>query len=205
MKKFTRIICVVLCMVMAMSLPMGVSADSYTNADTTKKLELEYMEFYNNQEYYKALARNEGYTLIISVGEEYEALETARLKAEAQEIDELIPGNKTRGTTVPTSKYNVAKKQYTISGHSVQSTLYTQKKVYGAINYEMSIHNKYSATSGLTLKVTTDGFIQSGDMYFFVDPGKTVLKYGSTHHTSDLVYLAFRAPVSVDGYIKNAG
>lgn len=94
-------------MVFACALP--AAADNYEAPNTEKELKLEYMEFYENQEYYKTLAKNEGYRLVISVGKEYEDLETARLEAEAQEIDELVPGTMARGTEVPTKKYNVAK------------------------------------------------------------------------------------------------
>lgn len=196
--------CTLMAFLMFFACALPAAADNYEAPNTEKELKLEYMEFYENQEYYKTLAKNEGYRLVISVGKEYEDLETARLEAEAQEIDELVPGTMARGTEVPTKKYNVAKKQYNLAGLAVQSTLYTQKNVYGATYYEMSIHNRYKETSKLMLKVTTNGYTKSGDTDFYVNPGETVIQYGRTHYTSELVYLKFRAPVSVEGYIKNA-
>ena len=105
-----------------------VSAEEYSSERIPKELHLEYMEFYDNQDYYKNLARNQGYRLVISVGPEFEELEEARIRADNSEFDGLVPAQISRGVDVPTRKHNVAKKEYKISGRAVQSTLYTEKK-----------------------------------------------------------------------------
>lgn len=174
------------------------------SAANGKELHLEYMEFYNNQGYYKSLAKKLGYTLVISVGEEFEKLEQQRIFEESQQpvrsIDEEVAPS-TRGVSIPTKKYKITDtNQYTIDGHAVQSTLYTEKMVYGVTGYEVSIHNRYEKDTGLTLEVTTHGFLNND--YFYVDPGKTVIRYYTTHATTDTAYLEFRAPSAVDGYIK---
>ena len=69
-------------------------------------------------------------------------------------------------------------------------------------DYEISLHNRYDASSKLSFKVITHGFYGSGDSNFYVDAGKTVIEYLRTRDVNDTAYLEFRAPVSVEGYIK---
>ena len=174
------------------------------NSDNTKnELHLEYMEFYNNQEYYKDLARTQGYTLRVSVGSEYEDLEIARINESVSDEPNNYSEAITRGVEIPTNRYNIALwKQYTIKGLSVQSTLYTEKKFYGITDYEVSIYNRYDKDSDLTFLVTPHGFTKSGNNAFYVDPQETVIQYFQTMDKSHETYLEFRAPVSVEGYIK---
>ena len=204
MKRFFNFI---LGCVLFVSCAIPCAAVSNNPENTEMDLHLEYMEFYNNQEYYKNLAKTQGYTLIISVGEEYAQMETERINAAVQQNDEVLPATdapiSTYGVEVPTSKHNVSWwGKYKIDGLSVQSTLYTEKKVYGVTDYEFSLYNRYDEDSDLTFKVTTHGFNKSGDDYFYVDPGETVIRYYQTSKTSDTAYLEFRAPVNVEGYIQ---
>lgn len=46
------------------------------------------------------------------------------------------------------------------------------------------------------------GISGSGNFTFYVSPGETVIEYGRTSSSSSTMYLEFRAPVSVEGYIK---
>lgn len=69
-------------------------------------------------------------------------------------------------------------------------------------DYEISLHNRYDASSKLSFKVITHGFYGSGDSNFYVDADKTVIEYLRTRDVNDTAYLEFRAPVSVEGYIK---
>lgn len=197
-----RIISLAIVLTVILSCAVPCSARDLDAKSSNNELHLEYMEFYNNQAYYKNLARTQGYTLVISVGEEYEALEAERIRASVQsnnddKADDIMS---TRGVKIPTQKYNVITKgKYEINGTSVKDTLYTEKAFYGTTSYEVSIHSRYPRKSEIWFKCYTHGLDK--DTNFAVGPGSTVIKYLTTSLEENRFYLEFSAPVNVDGYV----
>ena len=66
----------------------------------------DYMEFYENQDYYMDLVDNQHYVLVIDVPDEYLEMEKTRIAGGA-EVNALTEGPTTRGTSVPTRAWNV--------------------------------------------------------------------------------------------------
>lgn len=201
-----RILSLVLVLTAILSCAMPCSATEFDAKSTDNEIHLKYLEFYNNQAYYKNLARTQGYTLVISVGEEFEALETERIhesvrsNSDADDMENTEDIASPRGVNIPTRKWNVVDDgKYEIDGLSVQNTLYTQKKFCGATSYEVSIHNRYSKDSHIWFHCYTHGLSQ--DTNFAIEAGKTVIKYLTTSSTENNFYLEFSAPVNVDGYV----
>lgn len=98
------------------------------------------MEFYNNQQYYKDLAKNKGLTIIIDVGEEYADLESARIANEAAQNNQLVPVVQPRTGDIPTSEWNIlqqGKKDF--RGTATNTICYTSFKYWGCTSYEEDV------------------------------------------------------------------
>lgn len=183
-------------MVLSLAIPCSATTTSETsNMEGTEIHVDEYMDFYNNQQYYKNLVA-QGYTVIVNVGEEYAEMEEARIEAESNEMDELIE-SKGRGTSVPTARWNInTEGKYSFSGSAAYSTLYLGYLIYGHDGYGTTVYNK-SETN--TLTVNAHGCIS--ERSFTVDPLTSRLEKFTMFSASNNFYLSFNAPSYFSGTI----
>lgn len=171
-----------------------------TTVDSQEKnpneLQVEYMEFYNNQQYYKDLAKNKGLTIIIDVGEEYADLESARIANEAAQNNQLVPVVQPRTGDIPTSEWNIlqqGKKDF--RGTATNTICYTSFKYWGCTSYEVSVYNSNPYKS-LSYK-----YYGTGDTSTYtLDSGKAVIRYIPLN-PSTRFYLGFYAPAEFSGYV----
>lgn len=193
LQKITAFILALLC--------LQVPTASATTVDVQEvdsmELYVEYMEFYNNQQYYKNLAKNEGYTIIINVGEEYADLENERIANEAAQIDELVSGKQARDGTVPTKEWDILNQGAKgFSGTATNTTCYTEYKYYGWTAYEVSIYN---SSSNYTLYYR---FYNTGNSTTYsLSPGTSVIQSVALNPETRF-YLGFDAPGQTTGYVE---
>ncbi len=101
----------------------------------------DYMEFYENQDYYMDLVDNQHYVLVIDVPDEYLEMEKTRIAGGA-EVNALTEGPTTRGTSVPTRAWNVnTNGTYSFSVSTAKTPIYTNYYFVGANAYRMSVLN----------------------------------------------------------------
>lgn len=164
--------------------------------ETTEELHLDYLEFYENQEYYDNLARTEGYRLVINVGEEYAALEEARIASESGSIHDLI-STTTRGANVPTQGWNIANKgPYSFKGTAQFQPIYTDVYVTGYTSYKVTAYNKSNARTPAQAWGVSGGFEP-----FSCPAHSTVIEYFVPVSSSSHFYLKFFPYVDVTGTI----
>lgn len=178
--------------------PGVVAVGMEVQSTDNDEIQVAYMEFYNNQEYYYNLAR-EGYTIIILVGEAYADVEKERLEDDSEQTNALLPGTMTRGSTVPTASWNVISLgKYDFSGSATQSSLYTNYKLCGSTSYLITVYNEYDSTS---ISGVVHG-VQESDRTFTVAPLTTMVRVYNTSSKYDYIYLGFYPPVRVSGSVK---
>lgn len=164
------------------------------------ELHLEYLEFYENQQYYKDLARTNGYRLVINVGDEYADLERARIAQEQENASSLIPVSGARGASVPTKEWDISKKgTYRFEGYANNSPLYTQYYITGWTSYEVSVYNNWDkyVTQGFAYGTTRGANV---GVNFSCDTQTTTIEYFTCKSDSHF-YLMFQQPADVEGYI----
>lgn len=200
-----QIISVVLTIIMIVSFTIPCYATSNQNNETADKVVyVEYLEFYDNEQYYKDLAKNDGYTVFIHVGKEYAEIEMQRLKSVAECSNRLIGNTQARGSSVPTDTWNIhTQGAYFLEDPStaVTSVLYTNFKIYGCEAYEASIFNEYDHTS---ITYYMHGH-SSGPNSVTVPPLTRALNYYGTGDSSQYIYASFSPPVCVSGFINCIG
>lgn len=158
----------------------------------------DYMEFYNNQDYYIDWARENGYSLFINVPDEYMEMEKQRILGDDY-AGEVLTGMVTRGLKAPTAVWDISKKgKYEFSVESSASKIYTNYKFTGQTTYCMTTLNMSNVSSG-------------GTAYGVIDSRKTFSTFGSGtvinfFHTSTLsptpFYVCFNAPAYLVGSIQ---
>lgn len=203
-KKISILLCaIMMCNVLsATAFATETPTENISNNNEEIVLELDYMDFYENQDYYMSLVRDHNYTLHFDPGEEYLDLELARIAENAAASDTLTPVV-SRGTTAPTQGHDITKGKLTFNGKSSYSDLYTNKYCTGSSWYVVTLLN-HTYTSRM-LKVTAYNVLSSQQVTNF-SSGTTVKKYtmsgsGATAPTKHF-YLKFTAPVDASGYIE---
>lgn len=196
MLKRTIVMCLSLLLCTSCLSPFALAASSENDASDSV-INLEYQEYIASKDYYTSLAKG-GYTLVIHVGEEYEAAELERIAADSTSAPDILKNNSMlRGLYIPTYKYNVltgGKK--TIDGTCNDSLgyLFTNYIYCGCTAYEVSLYNRGSSTLNVDL-------VKSGSTSSFLSykvPSKsTVIKYVSVSEW----YGRFANPCSVSGYV----
>lgn len=190
-------------MLLNLAIPCFAFSSEANEDSTDLVLHLEYMEFYNNQEYYKEFARTNDYTLIISVGEEYIDLETSRIygsnsKDRTITDNEIVP----YGSSAPTDPWNCyLKNKRPFNTDNANSTVYMEFYVIGGTTYEVSCTNLYDHQS-ITYKTHGNS---SGTQTISVPKSSTVIKYFAVDTDSTPFYLSFPAPSRTRGYVDCAG
>ena len=192
LQKITALILALFCL----QFPTASATAVDVQETDSMELHVEYMEFYNNQQYYKDLAKNEGYTIIINVGEEYADLENERISIEATQSDELVSGKQARDASVPQDEWNVLTQGTKgFSGTATNTICYTVYKFYGCTSYEVSIYNSSPYN---TLKYR---FYNTGDdATYSLSTGTSIIKYVPLNSNTRF-YLGFYAPGQATGYI----
>ena len=192
LQKITALILALFCL----QVPTASATTVDVQETDSMELHVEYMEFYNNQQYYKDLAKNEGYTIIINVGEEYADLENERIANEAVQIDELVSEKQTRDGTPPTQPWNVLTQGTKgFSGTATNSICYTKFLYCGCTSYEVSIYNS-SPHNTLYFR-----FYNTGDgTTYSLSTGTSVIKYVALNPETKF-YLGFDAPGQASGYV----
>lgn len=198
-----RLICLSLIFILISSLATPVFALSTNSSESTDLiLNLEYMDFYNNQDYYRTLARENGYTLVISVDDEYIELEKERIssnnsKNRAVVDSDIIP----YGSSAPTTPWNCYEKnKRTFSTDNANTTVYMNYYVIGSTTYEVSCTNLYSHAA-ITYKTHGNS---SGTQTVSVPKSSTVIKCFSVDTDRTPFYLSFPAPSRTEGYVDCA-
>lgn len=198
-----KLIALALVSILFFSLTTPVFASStYEAEDTDLILNLEYMEFYNNQEYYRTLAAVEGYTLIISVDDEYIQLEEERIGCSSTENravdnDGITP----YGASVPNNSWNCyLKNERSFSTDNANTTRYMDYYVIGGTTYEVSCTNLYNHAA-ITYKTHGNS---SGTQTVSVPKSSTVIKCFSVDTDTTPFYLSFPAPCRAKGYVDCA-
>lgn len=167
-------------------------------------IRVEYSDFINNKVYYSQLV-NDGYTLIINVGEENAEKEQARIDALAAQADngiDTLKPNLERGANIPNSTWNIAKKgMYSFRGEASHgSSTYTANQFYGVTSYNISVYNAVSGE--LTVQVFDAVDDDYADFSFTVKSGETVITGLSNKKTSDRFYLCFLGYANFSGYVE---
>lgn len=202
-----RVLCAVLMLSVAISCTTfaGASMEEVTPiVEGERVLELEYMDFYNNQDYYMRLVEEEDYTLHFYVDEEYRELEAARQAESVSCTDELKPVM-TRGTTPPTQEHRIFTGNLSFEGKSSYSNLYTNYYCTGSPWYNVTINNYRQGNQMLTVKAYN---VVSSQTTTAFRAGTTIKKYTMAGIGNVPVqghfYLCFYAPVDVSGTIAKA-
>lgn len=192
LQKITAFVLALLCL----QVPTVSATTVDVQESDSMELYVEYMEFYDNQQYYKELAKNEGYTIVINVGEEYADLENERIANEAVQIDELVSGMQARDASVPQEEWNVLTQGTKgFSGTATNTICYTKLKYYGCTAYEVSIYNSSSYN---TLNYR---FYNTGDSTTYsLSTGTSIIKYVPLNPETRF-YLGFDAPGQATGYV----
>lgn len=203
MKKKMMSMCLALSLVFALAIPAGATVEGSINTDYKEVvLELEYMDFYENQEYYMSLVCDKNYTLHFDLNDEYRELEQARLAESVSAVDEMQP-SMTRGTSVPTQAHDIRKGKLSFAGEAVYSDLYTNYYCIGSSWYVVSLIN--DDADYRPLRVTAYNVLSSQTTTSF-PAGGTIKKYTMTGTgataPSKHFYLRFSAPVNVSGTIE---
>lgn len=206
-KKLSFLLCaVIVCNTLSFTAFAAEKTDTTNNPEDVV-LELEYMDFYMNQDYYMSLVEDKNYTLHFDVPKEYEAQEMERQRQNSAKIQALVPSVGSdalspRGTTVPTTAHNITQGSYSFKGDADYSNLYTEKYCIGSAWYIVTVNN--NNYTNYQLRVTAYNVLSSQETTYF-SPGTTVKKYtmtgtGATANTKHF-YLKFHAPVKVSGTI----
>lgn len=209
-KRFTTL---ALAMLLACSLAIPAGAATTENSTVTTPsgqivLELDYMDFYQNQDYYMNLVYEKDYTLHFNVPEEYQELEDARQAEAANVVGELMTGPEGNGivtydTKVPTEAHNIATQgTYKYEATATYSDIYTNYYYIGSSWYVVTVNNRNYDTTAM-LRVTAYNVYADATMYY--TNGTTIHKYtmSGTGATANMkhFYLKFHAPVKADGTI----
>lgn len=197
-----RTINIIVCII-ALSLVLHTHSAAITSDPITlKELHVEYMDFYNNQEYYEDLVANQNYIIYINIGTEYIDLERSRIQSQTVSNSQYYPDIVARGTSIPTSSFNVHKLgTKNVNGSNVNSYLYSEVTYTGCVAYTISITNLYDHRS-----ITCDPVGNtSGPDTFTIPALHTVLANIGTGDASREFYLKFPPPAWVEGYVKCIG
>ena len=161
-----------------------------------EELHLDYLEFYENQDYYNNLARTEGYRLVVYVGEEYAELEEARIASESESVHTLIPVT-TRGLSIPSKGWNIANKgPYSFKGIAQHQPLYTDCYITGYTSYKVTAYN------GSNAKTSAQAWgVRVGFEPFSCPARSTVIEYFVPTSSSSHFYLKFFPYVDIKGTI----
>ncbi len=191
----------VLTLSLSLSLVTVVGAAEPTMGEE-KVLEIECMDFYENQDYYMSLVEEKDYTLHFDVTNENRDFVLAKMAEGASDTAELQPAV-TRGLTAPTQGHNINTGSLTFNGDAEYSNLYTNKYCTGSDCYVVTLLNDtYEAAE---LKVTAYNVLRPYQITYF-PAGVTVKKYimsGTTYASAikQHFYLQFHAPVHASGTI----
>lgn len=166
-------------------------------------LEIECMDFYNNQDYYMNLVQEKNYTLHFDVTDENRDFVLAKMAEGASEAADLSP-IMTRGLSAPTQGHNINTGSLTFNGDADYSDLYTNKYCTGADRYVVTLLNDTYGAQNLT--VTAYNVLRPYQITYF-PAGVTVKTYlmsGTTYSAAiqQHFYLKFHAPVHVAGTIE---
>ena len=162
-------------------------------------LRLEYMEFYNNQDYYMDLVREEGYCLYIDVNEEYREMELARITEGTEKINELT-APVTRGSSVPNKEWNIVQKgKYSFRVDTASTQVFTNYYFTGASTYVVTMTNISNVVpaGGCAYNTVT------GTSPFGGSSG-TVIKRFAARSSSAHFYMHFSAPSYIIGSIEKS-
>lgn len=183
-------LCILPCYAEAIS---DISEDDYLYVD--------YEEFHANRAYYDTLLL-EGYTICVYVGEKYADVEIARLTQSAETLHTLVPSSQTRGTSLPTTEYDVhSNPNYHFTCNANYDTLYTNVKFYGCTNY---LINGFNADYNNKLRIRVYG-TTSGTIDFTVPARSSIYKVIGTESAQKRFFPAFYAPSNAYGDIYCIG
>ena len=157
----------------------------------------DYMEFYNNQDYYNNWAFSNGYSLAVNVPSEYMDLEIERIVGNST-IHELSSEPLTRGLSIPTATWNLSEKgKYSFSVESAASPIYTNYKFTGthAIHVLTTLSISNRSAGGTAYGV--DG----GPQDFSTSTGTSISTLLFTSEYNYSFYLRFNAPAYLIGSI----
>ncbi|MCI5498552.1 MAG: hypothetical protein MR419_03350 [Clostridiales bacterium] len=213
MKKLKQLISLVMALMMALSCMVFVAgaAEETENTEMSQKDSTmyvegtvahinDYMEFYNNQDYYINWARENGYSLFINVPSEYLEIEKERVLGENY-ASELLTGIATRGLSAPTAIWNIAQKgKYSFVVETAASKIYTNYKFTGKTFYTLTTSNTSNVSSG----GTAYGVV-GGPKSFSTVPnstGTSINFFSTSNLTSSPIYFCFNAPAYLFGSIE---
>ena len=207
MKKRLITLMLALSLAFALAIPAGAAVvDAMVPTDVPEptvvtdkpELYLDYMEFYNNQEYYKNLVLTEDYRLFINVGEEYADMEYARIMDGADEVDTLTSNVLTRGTSIPDDEWNInTKGTYHFTVDTDAPTIYTKYYFTGANAYLLTVFNPYNSSGGATIYGAIGSPLKVNAFF-----GTVIQKYSSL--MGSRFYVGFHKPAHISGSIEKA-
>lgn len=158
----------------------------------------DYMEFYNNQDYYIDWARENGYSLSINVPDEYMEVEKQRILGDDY-AGEVLTGMVTRGLSAPTAVWDISQKgKYEFSVNSSASKIYTNYKFKGQTTYCMSTLNMSNVSSG----GTAYGVIGGPKTFSTFGSGTVINFFNTSTLASSSFYVCFNAPAYLVGSIQ---
>lgn len=183
------------------SLTTSASAASLTE---DKVIELEYTDFIANQNYYRTLAKENGYVLDIEVPEEYADEEIARNQKMAEESTAVTLGMM-RTADKPTETWNILTQgKYTLSAvNNAAMTLYSNYLFTGWTSYEVSVYNSRHDNFDFNVRAYENKFFLDDPLSSdeTVEPGHTVIMYVQPSSSSAEWYLRFTGYSTMSGYV----
>lgn len=200
---------ILLCLMFILAFALAISAGATEGEPETTVSEegpvlvLEYVDYYENEDYYLSLVDDKNYTLRIQANEEQQELERAKMLEKASCVDELCPVI-ARHAYVPTQGWDIVSKgTYTLEGLSSTSALYTNYYFTGSSWYRLTVLNcNESSPTGITaynvLSSQTTTTCRAGEI---LKKKYTMSGTGATANTKHF-YLRFSAPVNMTGTIE---
>ncbi len=199
MKK--RIFCIALSLLM-LSSALSVSAFAVDSEESTPTNYLyieNYMQFYENQDYYLNLVDTENYCLYINVPDEYIELERTRILSEASSVQSLRPNTAARGLSAPTIEWNIAQKgTYAFDVDTDSSPVYTNRYFTGVTSYRVSVLNTSNVKPGVAYFYGNNSRPRTIDL----SSAGSVIKNFNVSTTTTPFYICFTAPAYLVGNVK---
>lgn len=127
------------------AMPTAFAADSTEESDIDPVIQIEFDDYVSSKEYYRTLLE-EGYTLIIHVGEENEAAGLAEFSCNDDanaDVDQNEPTIVPYGDSAPYYGWDVSHSPSAINGKDLHLTgpLYTNYYYTGCSVYELDLYN----------------------------------------------------------------
>lgn len=196
-----KLFATLLALTMVSSCVLPCYAASFSTESEDDWIYLEYEEFHGNRAYYDVLLL-QGYTICVYVGDEYADEEINRIVNSTGTLHTLIPFNYARGTALPTAEIDIHDDgPYNFTCDADYETLYTNVKIYGCTNYQMSGFNEdYNNNLRIRLYSTTKGTVD-----FSVPPRSSIYKIFATASSSTRFFAAFYPPSNAYGSIRCIG